>query len=582
MTADSTNTRRRSFGFSQKLRDLRPRKRRVEDNTQEQQFEIVHTPDRPTKVFSPVEAPTEDDCGSEIISWQLASAKDRIIASARSRYTNAPMVGQHSLTYCRRQLADEQKLRAYYDAQVGDLTELNHQDDSTEDCDDDGHTEWHPFSMKPVGAGNMRFAGGDNQQAQSLRVQPLRVQRQPPPIPGTGYTGQQLQHPRLTDLAHSRGTLGRGYEVPRAAPTPPAGGGAVGYVPLGAQGQVITPTPPPVQTGRSKLPATLQPPSGGQFQADQDQRPVDKERLARMEQYRRGICPFCRWFFGTQSQPLECPNPHCKRDLSVCLQYPTRRDHQRAPPRLADRPLINFPPRSDASRGVVRRKAVDGLRSGTPSSQLLPIPRPSPSKSLPSPMPLLLTADATRTTWPSPYEFRDVIQHGLDSGRDKPLPSPPQLPARSDRRAAAAAAAAAPAMVRSGSAPGQQHSFPRQHVASQMKTGSSSLSPSWAPNASSSLTSSHTRNASSPPQVPPPTSRYRGLISSQEQGTRGASQPAPRSDSKMDEVDFLGWKKPEERKMFQRQAQRKGDDADLFMDIIEQYDDSGMSKGGFV
>ncbi|KAL2258376.1 hypothetical protein VTK26DRAFT_8334 [Humicola hyalothermophila] len=201
-------------------------------------------------------------------------------------------------------------------------------------------------------------------------------------------------------------------------------------------------------------------------------------------------------------------------------------------------------------------------------------------------MPGTQPSDTTQKTWPSRFEFCEAIQAGLNSGRDKPLPSPPQPPARSERRAAAGPAA--PAMARSGSAPEHQQPFPnQQHAASQMtKTiGSSSLSSSWTPQSSSVLMAAANNNSSSSSSSsskhtatgsPPfaPTSRLR---TSPPRGRRDG-----KSGSRMDDVDVLAWKRPQERKMFERQLQRKGDDADLFLDIIDQYgdSDSGSFRAG--
>lgn len=97
---DSSNTRdrrSRSRRLSQKLRGLRElRSLRVsidggkphlhsnqrresiqESPKEEEEYQIVHTPDRPQRFVSPVEAPTEDNCYDALRTWHYAAEQER-------------------------------------------------------------------------------------------------------------------------------------------------------------------------------------------------------------------------------------------------------------------------------------------------------------------------------------------------------------------------------------------------------------------------------------------------------------------------------------------------------------------------
>ncbi|KAK4645920.1 hypothetical protein QC761_205800 [Podospora bellae-mahoneyi] len=63
----------RPIGLSQKLRDLsRLRSKGIEDKGEAEQFRMVHAPDRPHRIITPVEAPSEEECGDTISSWHKA------------------------------------------------------------------------------------------------------------------------------------------------------------------------------------------------------------------------------------------------------------------------------------------------------------------------------------------------------------------------------------------------------------------------------------------------------------------------------------------------------------------------------
>ncbi|KAK1778366.1 hypothetical protein QBC45DRAFT_164731 [Copromyces sp. CBS 386.78] len=90
-TNNRENRKSKSLRLSQKLRgigkDLRLRvsvdgKRRRESlqepsPQEDQEYRIIHTPDRPNRFVSPVEAPTEDDCYDAIRTWQRVAERER-------------------------------------------------------------------------------------------------------------------------------------------------------------------------------------------------------------------------------------------------------------------------------------------------------------------------------------------------------------------------------------------------------------------------------------------------------------------------------------------------------------------------
>ncbi|EGO61141.1 hypothetical protein NEUTE1DRAFT_144410 [Neurospora tetrasperma FGSC 2508] len=82
----------KSIRLSQKLRGLRDLRLRVsiegkphlqrrgslqQSPQEEEEYRIVHTPDRPQRFISPVEAPTEDDCYDALRTWHHAAEQQR-------------------------------------------------------------------------------------------------------------------------------------------------------------------------------------------------------------------------------------------------------------------------------------------------------------------------------------------------------------------------------------------------------------------------------------------------------------------------------------------------------------------------
>lgn len=73
------------------------RLRRRSNEAVKEELEIIHIPDRSTRMIRPMEAPTEEECGNEIAMWRRALAKgDHRICLGTNWYTGTEMVGQCS------------------------------------------------------------------------------------------------------------------------------------------------------------------------------------------------------------------------------------------------------------------------------------------------------------------------------------------------------------------------------------------------------------------------------------------------------------------------------------------------------
>ncbi|KAK4656613.1 hypothetical protein QC762_205800 [Podospora pseudocomata] len=93
----------RPIGLSQKLRGLsRLRSKGIEDKGEAEQFRMVHAPDRPHRIITPVEAPSEEECGDTISSWHKAVKEDsdsegeeEKVRPARSYWKTPDYTGGH-------------------------------------------------------------------------------------------------------------------------------------------------------------------------------------------------------------------------------------------------------------------------------------------------------------------------------------------------------------------------------------------------------------------------------------------------------------------------------------------------------
>lgn len=598
--------------LTQKLRDLGRHKSKSEEKL-EKGFEIVHTPDRPTQLISPIEAPTEEECGDEIARLQRTSLRGRDEMFTRHRYEDTDLVGQHSLRYPDGRLEEERKPReGWYDMQASALTSFDEQDGPAVAAESDDEAEVAPQRQLATQVAYVKTVGRRDQDQQTTpkhnQVVSSAVKIQAGSRQAKFTRPLQQQHAATTTMFQN-GNIKANYAAGSSSPTP---------APLFA-GSVSPPSPPrpprsvspalATVAGEHSLTAPQYTRGKGRHPHTEDEDeedPVDTEQLVRMEIYRRGFCPFCRKFFGHDPLPLECPYLDCKRDLRICLAYPNRTEMEKAPPRLAERALLTvrrMAPKGDL-RGVARRladhRAVPSLavEAPTPIDEPKPARRRIPSSPPPrkrQPRPKSPSPSSTiRTIWPSPSGIYDPARVNQPSTpepqkyMDKPLPAPPTPPSRSERRPPPPATPPSPPSTLSDSISDrhqQLYKQPQPHIASQLlKTPPPSLSsstpaaPPPSPRSSGSAASRGTNNT--PPSRSPrllPTSRYRGggappPGTRQEGNNRRAARSSSASSSlRVDDSAFLAWKKPEERARFEREIQEKGDNADLFMDIIGQY-----------
>ena len=68
--------RPRPLRLSQKVRNLGRLTPKPGHAEQDVPFRAVHTPDRPERVFTPIEAPSEQECSDRIASWHRAALRD--------------------------------------------------------------------------------------------------------------------------------------------------------------------------------------------------------------------------------------------------------------------------------------------------------------------------------------------------------------------------------------------------------------------------------------------------------------------------------------------------------------------------
>ncbi|KAK4044768.1 hypothetical protein C8A01DRAFT_30948 [Parachaetomium inaequale] len=614
MAIQPTSANASTTSLTQKLRDL-GRLRNKSDERLEKGFEIVHTPDRPTRLVTLVEAPTEDECGDEIARWQRASVKQRI-----NVFRERPEV--------------EREAPAWYNVDDAALTSLNPQDDAAVTAESDEDTAGHDqqYATRVV-YGKEVGRGGHVQQTGLQHTQSLK------PMP------QRQVGPSQT-------------EVGRQQPYTPAPVFPHGMVKMNHAAAMIASTQAPLFSGTARSLPTSHPRSVSPALATvAGDNTITRPRYTRvrMEIYPRGFCPYCRKFFGKDPLPLNCPYLDCRRDLRVCQQYPNRREAEKAPPRLAQRAFLDISTRPGGNaRGLTRRPSIPNLRVEvpTPTDEKQPparhgAPSPPPPSSSQQRHNSPSLSNTIRTIWPSPLGIYDPshlepTQPLTPSARpcyleEKPLPPPPLPPIRSDRRRPPPPPPPfSPPFSPSSSTISERHQqlytpISNKHITSQLRTPPPSLSstppvtstPSpLSSNASISTSSSSTRNprtanspASSPPpshtittqgpgvppsrfavqqHFPPPPSSFPGEGRGGDRGgdmvkERGGERERetgrgrrrrPSSSHKVDDADFLAWKTPAERKRFETEVRERGDDADLFMDIIGQYDDGEGSSCG--
>ena len=591
--------------LTQKLRDLGRLKSNSKENLKSgKQFEIVHTPDRPSRLITPIEAPTEKECGIQITRWQRSSARLNDSMFSRHRYDNRGAVGQPSLRHPRGRVEDLRHPRGQAeketnppqrdDSQAPPLTKLNQQDGSsvgTESDDEaDGHAENRQGTSLVFSEAVRQRSHG--QQATMASHQPLNSSEERQ----SGPSRRSQQH-QTTVAGFQHGNTAAAYVSEKCSATP---------APLFSR---FPGSPPSTSHPRSASPALATVVghnltswkatryTGGSHphpEEEEEEDPVDMEQLVRMEGYRRGFCPFCHKFFGNDPLPLACPYLDCKRDLKASLQYPNRRVAEKAPPRLTERPILGVQPTRLGGnmrahgQEASSRKAVPSFTVEAPTpiderritTNYAPPPSPpprAPQRRTKSPSP----SNTIRTIWPSPlgiYDSGKVDQPSTPERKkymDKPLPPPPTPPTRSEQRPPPPSPPSPPTTLSESISDRHQQLYNPQHTTSQLRTPPLSISstPAASPSPlSRSSMASHKTNSVSPssPSPHPRASSFRSSVTS---APGQESKPVrPASFRIGDDADFLAWKRPEDLARFKKNIREKGNDADLFMEIIDQYE----------
>jgi hypothetical protein len=226
--------------LSQKLRDLGRLKSNRSDERKKNKddFDIVHTPDRPTRLVSPLEAPSEGECGEVIARWQRVSAREQRSGSGmftRGQYGTAAVaadadaaVGQRSLgghppDYGRVGRGEERD-----GLPVSALTRSNRQHDSaatatttttTTDIDENvgGHAR-HDRVTRLV-HGKEVGRSGHGQQTQTETGTGLHHGQPLARAADTGY-GKQQQQPETGVTGYQYGNTKANYAAAKASPIP--------------------------------------------------------------------------------------------------------------------------------------------------------------------------------------------------------------------------------------------------------------------------------------------------------------------------------------------------------------------------
>lgn len=585
----------RSISLTRKLREFGRVKFRTEDK-EAKAFEIIHTPDRPSRIVTPIEAPTEDECGDDIASWHRTSARRHYGMSAgREHGLRMGVVSEHLREALRRKR--QEKVLTWLRQQEGIAT-------TNEDDDVGGDRYYH--AAGPAYRDDTGHAG------QSATANVMLMPRSRP-------SGLTIQGPAE---ALRRNRTGQPHQQPHAAAGIAPSRGISGPT---SHTQSVSPA---LETlDMHNLSIRKEAPGGTQPDLDEaEEQPVDTANLVRLEKYRRGYCPFCGKFFGNPL-PTACPYQDCKRDLSMCLESrgPRRqqeRQQRRAPPPLVERAFLDaqahqmpcadgqgvevrqrdpapintsrpqavpYTPeplqRDDfTSRSIPRRQAIDNLRAQAPPRP--PTLRPSPSPHRRSPKPPS-PSNIVRTIWPAPSTFQEAATREATSDRaseqsqgmreehdrkHKPFLPPPR-PTRREEGSCQQQGSPQNLHGLAASTPLRR----QQHIASQLRNSSSPYPSPSSPLSSSPQCSISTIASRATPNLAPSRS---GSGSSAATSTRAResqvqtksktpgqvrTRSRPVTPLSGDDIDYLAWKRPEELAEFEKQIEERGDDADLFL-----------------
>ncbi|KAK0739237.1 hypothetical protein B0T21DRAFT_382319 [Apiosordaria backusii] len=287
----------RPIRLSQKLRGLsRLRSRGIEDKGETEEFRMVHTPDRPHRIITPVEAPSEEECGDTISSWHKAVKNDSDSDEEGEKHKPARSYWKTD----------------YTGGHPGQFQSQHHE----------SHTRGHSHVYTPSGLSQEVHVDSFQSRSRGVRRSVSEHHRRtfsesPVPSPLVPNKSKQRQahlhhtpSPAVKQSMERDISRGRGREK---GDHPKTGGGAATTYSL----------------------------------------PRDY-RIKAMESPRRGQCPYCRCQLGNRTY-LTCPNPPCRKGLTTFegswIAPPKLKDRRPASPsifgvigrQLLGRPLKSSP-----------------------------------------------------------------------------------------------------------------------------------------------------------------------------------------------------------------------------------------------
>ncbi|KAK4203726.1 hypothetical protein QBC40DRAFT_315386 [Triangularia verruculosa] len=286
----------RPIRLSQKLRGLsRLRSRGIEDKGETEEFRMVHTPDRPHRIITPVEAPSEEECGDTISNWHKAvkddsdsEGEEEKLKPARSFWKTPDYTGGHP----------------------GKFQSHHHEP----------HVRGNSQIYTPSGLSQEVHVDSFHDRSRDVRRSVSEHQR------GT-FSESPVPRPLVPDKSKQR------QKHLHHTPSPPVKQSMERDISRG-RGREKGDQPKPGGAATHSLP--------GEY------------RIQAMELQRRGQCPYCRCQLGNGTY-LTCPNPPCGKGLTTFegswIAPPRLKDRRHASPsrfgfigrQLFGRPLRSSP-----------------------------------------------------------------------------------------------------------------------------------------------------------------------------------------------------------------------------------------------
>ncbi|KAK4192984.1 hypothetical protein QBC35DRAFT_161583 [Podospora australis] len=540
-----------SRSFSTKLRDLsRLKSRGGGEKEGPEEFRMVHTPDRPSRIITPIEAPSEEECGDKISRWHRAA------------------------------VTAEQEYFETEDASSGEND--MYRENNREDVDDEGRNKTHgpaPRSMWESLGARHGLEASQQQQPQYAHMQYTSNPASSPGHPQATRSNQQLQ----------RDDLNRGHssDAPTSAPHGLA---------RQNHGRFQSASPDPNRLRERSLSPGV---AVGLNSAASPSPGHPKSGMTQEHRTPIPACPSCHKLLDG-IKPVRCPR--CGRGLT------TFKGSHIPPPLLKDRPL-HKPARPPPPKTMTRRDdyygrtldgfSVPGQKAAKPPDRPPRYPTP-PSSSSPAPnRPLPLRPKVPPITGTPETRGRTKTSSPLAQSYFSPTSSTSPSPTRTPLDVQPSPSPPSALQQQQKQQQQQQHTlhnkFHRPHISSQLRDSSSSAESRITPTSSPAplpvthIASQLRRPSPSPnrhgqqqkqpqtgsPSPPPAISTGQYLTSRFYQDSAAQTQkgtPPPPSLPAVATVTDSGfgyadWMSPPEGK----EREDHSDDQDVFMDIYNQY-----------